>query len=103
MEEIVVSPVLLGSLVGAALRSDYLQIRRLVFCVGGDSGQRRSRSRQCRVDNCGHGTNRPGRAAAAFVGQPGGNGNELVVLGQAFAMSQLSGSLGWIAAASLMA
>ena len=31
---------------GHLLRPDYFQVRRLIFLVGGDSGQRRSRSRQ---------------------------------------------------------
>ena len=63
---------------GHLLRPDYFQVRRLIFRVGGDSGQRRSRSRQRRLDSGGHATDRPGRAAAALVGQPGGNGAESV-------------------------
>ena len=66
---------------GHLLRPDYFQVRRLVFRVGGDSGQRRSRSRQRRLDSGGHATDRPGWAAAAFVGQPGGNGGESVRAG----------------------
>lgn len=59
---------------GHLLRSDYFQIRRLIVRIGGNSGQHRSRNRQCRIDSGGHATDRPDWEAAAFVGQPGGNG-----------------------------
>ena len=66
---------------GDLLRPDYFQVRGLVFRVGGDSGQRRSRSRQRRIDGGSHATDRPGRATAAFVGQLGGNGARSVRVG----------------------
>ena len=38
-------------------------------------------TRQCRIDRGGHATDRPGRAASAFVDQSGGNGCEFVRVG----------------------